>query len=176
MRNEILRKLAFTGLVAFAAVTAKPSNGLASMITLTSSGSGVFDYGLTLGAGETVSFIPGQTITLSGLSGVTGASVNSELSFSFTETSFTPTSVVFTSSAEFSFSNVGASSPFTFGTLVVDSSVLTLGTVDFSMETNNEGTVQGPVSAAVPEPASLTLFGTALLGLAWFGWRRQRAM
>lgn len=30
-------------------------------------------------------------------------------------------------------------------------------------------------SAAVPEPASLTLFGFGLLGLAGYGWRRRRA-
>jgi hypothetical protein len=58
-----------------AVVLAASQWGFASSITLTSSGGGVYDYGLTLVPGESVGFAPGNTITLSGLSGVTGASV-----------------------------------------------------------------------------------------------------
>ena len=61
------------GMLAFAAVTAKPNDGLAAAITLTSSSGGVYDYALTLPF-ELVVFTDSDTITLSGLSGVTGAS------------------------------------------------------------------------------------------------------
>jgi hypothetical protein len=59
--------------------------------------------------------------------------------FDFTESSFTPSSVIFAQTG--TFGNPGFLNPnlsdFTFGTLVVDSSVLTTGIVDFSMHTTD---------------------------------------
>jgi hypothetical protein len=137
----------------------------------------VYNYGLTLAPGETVAIGSNDTITLSGLSGVTGASVSDfPLSVCFTVKSFTPSSAVYAQTIGGTcFFAEGAVGPQP-GTLVVDSSVLTLGTVDFSMQTSNEGTVsgttQGPVAAAIPEPASLVLLGTALLELAGLARRK----
>jgi len=144
--------------------------GRASTITLISSSAGVYDYGMTINVGETVSLDFGDTITLSDLSGVTGASVIlSPGSLPFTVGALTSNSVVFDAVAGATFDNASIA-PITVGTLVVDSSVLTTGTVDFAMETANEGTVAGSTTGptAVPEPSVLILLGTAMMGLVAF--------
>jgi hypothetical protein len=87
--------------------------------------------------------------------------------------SFTSTSVTFTAGESVTFS---AGAGGTFGTFVVDSSVLTTGAVDYSFETSNigtfTGTVDGPV-AAVPEPSTWAMMILGFLGLGLLAYRRR---
>lgn len=144
----------------------------AATIALTSSSNGVYDYGLNTTSSGII-FSKGQTITLSGLSGVTGALVSGTLSLAdFTVQSFSSTSVVFAETAR----EADFGGPATFGTLVVDSSVQTTGIVDYSVVTANEGTLagttQGPVPA--PEPGSMLLLGVVLLAFTALAALRKR--
>jgi hypothetical protein len=142
-----------------------PKTVRADGIVLISSGGGVYDYGVEV-TGTFLAFFQNQTVTISGLSGVTGASVDTFLAESgFTVESFTSSSVTFIQSV------FGAANLFTgtSGDFIVDSTVLTLGTVNWSAQTVGvtlNGTVEGPVasvSASEPSSVALLLLGIGLM-------------
>ena len=147
-------------------------------LSLVSSGGGIFDYGITVPANTGVTFDINQTITLTGLSGVTSASVSGFLGFAsgFAVSSFTSTSVTLVDTA-FPF---GVTNPnpvaVTLGDFLVDSTA-PLGTVNWSGQTSVgtfSGTVGGPVATPEPETLSLLLAGMAALGSLCWSSRRKR--
>lgn len=151
-------------------------------LVLTSHSGGVYDYSLVIGT-TSISFFPGDGMTLSNMNGVTGASVLSGsylylgFALGYLGASSTATTAVYTDGNDDAYFT---GPPYTFGTLVVYSSVLTLGTIDYSIQTQEglfTGTTLGPVSAvgATPEPSSLVLLlvGMTALGLT-MGLARQK--
>jgi len=152
-------------------------------LVLASNSGGVYDYSLIFGS-TTISFFPGDGISLSLMNGVTGASVDpgSLLFLAFGSGYLGATSTATTADyTQSTGDDAYITGPGTYGTLVVDSSVLTLGTIDYSIVTEQgtfTGTAQGPVSAvtATPEPSSLALFltGMTALGLVMGLARRKR--
>ena len=155
--------------IAFAALFLASIAGTANADTLTldaaNSSGGTYKYTFAqtnTQSGSYEGFAVGATFTISGLNGVTGAS--SRLS-DFYSSSFTSTSASFTvQQPNFT---IG---PGTYNDLfTITSNVLTLGNARFSIPTTpmQTGSVQGPVgtvAAVTPEPSSLLLLGTGLLG------------
>lgn len=144
----------------------------ADSIVLTSSGSGVYGYGIELNAGSPgIVAATGDSLVLTGLFGVTGASAAPNLGLTAT---FTSTSATFTETG------TGTNTPTNPGStpvtlpdfFFVDSADTTIGNISYVATTANQGvlsgTAQGPVTppSAVPEPSCWILAGSGLLGLA----------
>lgn len=144
----------------------------ADSIVLTSSGSGVYGYGIELNPGSPgLVAATGDSLVLTGLFGVTGASEAPNIGLTST---FTSTSATFTETGS------GANTPANPGStpvilpdfFFVDSADTTVGSISYVATTSNQGvlsgTAQGPVApaSAVPEPSSMIMAGSGLLGLA----------
>ena len=116
-----------------------------------------FNYGIDVTSSGLV-FDGGQTITFTGLADVTGASAPTF------DTAFTSTSVTFTSLINHTFLG-----PFIFFDLFTIDSTAPLGSITYTAQSTNEGSLTGSLdgpTSVTPEPSTLALFGTGILGLA----------
>jgi opacity protein-like surface antigen len=160
----------FAAAIASAACSAQ---SLAAGVVLESASGGIYKYDILLGSNEDFDY---ESIVLTGLFGVTGAFVADDIgAFTSASASFTPTSATFVINQ--SIFNSGSAGPF--GTMIVDSSVLTEGTVDYTIHSNGfdvPGTVLGPVpgnpNGNVPEPATWALMLMGFVGLGLYGYRK----
>jgi hypothetical protein len=173
-----VRTFFLPSVIALGLVVALPQRSFAtSTLILESQSGGVYDYEFALDNGDAINFSGGQDVTLTGLSGVAGVSMQSNFASCFSSAS-TGSSVTLTAtggSANCDFINGEIDGIEDVGTLVVDSSVDTAGLVDFDVQGKDsianaalgDGTVDGPVAAvaATPEPSSWLLLGSGMLGL-----------
>jgi PEP-CTERM motif len=176
--EAVMRRFGLSAVFILAVLVISVRASRADSIVLTSPGPGVYGYGIEVDAGSPgVMAVTGDSLTLTGLFGVTGASAAPNLGFTAT---FTSTSATFTETGS------GASTPANPGStpvilpdfFFVDSADTTIGNVSYVATTSNQGvlsgTAQGPVTPppAVPEPSSLILAGSGLLGLAGIARRK----
>jgi hypothetical protein len=160
-------------LVALISAPALFGQQAAPSIILESSNNGVYDYSLDAPSGSQFDIQNNETMALSGLSGVTDATLSGAFDSlcgqSGLSTSFTSTTVTITNDSGNQCFYGPAGGPTTaYANLEVDSSVTTLGTVNYSIEHPDgafSGTVQGPVSSS-PEPTSVVLLLTGIAVLA----------
>jgi hypothetical protein len=123
-------------------------------LVLLSQNGGQYDYGIQLAPNHGLVFTADDQIVLSGLAGVTGASVLPSLNLCFSAVTTTAASVTTISSRP-----CPVFDPTPTGVIIealrVFSSVLTTAPVSYEIETGNEGTLSGTVAgpAIVPEPA-----------------------
>ena len=109
----------------------------AATIDLISSGGGTYRYGITAADRETFNLPSGQA-TFSGMSGVTGQSVGDLLAgflpvipVFYTAFGVTSTTACFSSTDEFLANGTGGVS--TIGSLIITSTVLTTGLINYSV-------------------------------------------
>lgn len=152
------------GLIVLASAFVLAPRAKADSITFVSHVGNDYTYNLTLDNHLTF-FIPGG-FTLSGLSGVTNASLSGELDriFDIVFQNATTVTVGTLFNASYNFRDI----PYSIGTLTL-TSLASPGLTDFSILDSHGiflGTVTGPDVAPIPEPSSLMLLGSGIFGLA----------
>jgi hypothetical protein len=134
-------------------------------ITLASHIGGTYDYQLTVPRGLMQQWpSSSDAIVLTGLSGVTGASLSDDLASSPCKFSVSHTTTSVTVTTGTGFLVCGYLGPQTVGTLEVDSAGTTTGTVNWAIENarddgNASGTVLGPVALPVPTSKEQCIHG-----------------
>src|ERR1019366_1698281 len=122
--------------------------------------------GIQLDPNHGLVILAGDQITLTGLSGVTTASILPDLSFAYTTVITSPTAVTVIDTTPFVLDPLPVSHTLT--PVRALSSVSTAGAINWQVQTGNEGilsgTVPGPV-AAVPEPGGLTVTAAMLAAI-----------
>lgn len=141
-----------------------------------SPGNGVFWYDLAVPDLTGATFNNGNVITFSSMSGVTSAAAVEEVSFDFgANVSVTPTQVIFTADATpFSSDTFPFDQGAPYSYFEIDPPSSTTGMINWSIQTaagTFSGTVLGPV-APIPEPSTLLLVGTGLVGSVRLARRR----
>jgi hypothetical protein len=167
-----MRRFGFGSIFALSLLVVGVQASRADSIALTSESAGVFGYGVILSPGSPgVSVVNGDTILFTGLFGVTGASAAPGIGFTAT---FTSTTATFTETGGGATTPSNPSgSPVEIADLfLIDSADTTVGTISYTAITAQgtlSGTAQGPVTPtapSVPEPSTMVLAGSGLLGLA----------
>jgi hypothetical protein len=119
---------------------------------------GQYDYGIQLEANQGIVFAPGNEIILTGLFGVTGASVLPGLAFAFDTAFSTETSAAIVDIVPVVLDPIPMT--HTVAAVRITSSAIASGPVGYEIETGGgstfSGEVPGPV-APVPEPGALAL-------------------